>query len=158
MTPGESETGSEAIHRVLPTRSRADPEVTRTFAVQAARMLHDDRCDDVVVLDVRELSQVCDYLVVASGTSDRQMSSAADDVAETAEAMETPVLRRSQDPRATWIVLDSLDVVVHIFEPQMRAHYDLELLWGDAPHVEWRRPEEISRDRAGLGGDGATAK
>lgn len=158
MTPGEPDTGSETLHQVLPTRSRADPALTRTFAVQAARMLHDDRCEDVIVLDVRELSQVCDYLVLASGTSDRQISSAADDVAEMAEQMQTPVLRRNQDPRATWIVLDTLDVVVHVFEPQVRAHYDLELLWGDAPHVEWRRPEQITRDRAGLGGDNATAE
>src|SRR5690606_16108092 len=117
---------------------------------EAARLLHDDRCEDIVVLDVRELSQVCDYLVVAAGTSDRQMNSAADDVAEVAEELDTPVLRRSQDPRARWIVLDRMDVVVHIFEPQTRAHYDLELLWGDAPRVEWRRPEERSRDRAEL--------
>ena len=151
MVSPNRESSHDEAHQVLPTRSRSDPAATRSFAVEAARLLHDDRCEDIVVLDVRELSQVCDYLVVASGTSDRQMSSAADDVAEVAEALETPVLRRSQDPRATWIVLDSMDVVVHIFEPQTRAHYDLELLWGDAPHVEWRRPEERSRDRAGLG-------
>ena len=46
---------------------------------------------------------------------------------------------RDEDGRASWIVVDFVDVVVHLFEPAARAHYDLEMLWGDAPRVHWQR-------------------
>ncbi len=115
-------------------------------------MLSDDKCDEIVVLDVQGLSQVSDYLVIASGTSDRQMRSAGDNAAELAETLGYPVYRRSIDDRTTWVLLDCVDVVIHIFEPNTRAHYDLEMLWGDAPRLEWERPGHAhSRDMAGLG-------
>lgn len=142
-------------HQTFPTVSRQDPETILTFAIDAARLLADDKCEEVVLLDVRNLSQVCDYIVVASGTSDRQMASAAEDVKKMAEETGHAVFRSNRDARTAWVVLDCVDVVVHVFEPQMRAHYDIEMLWGDAPHVEWRRPDQQSRDRAGLGGGAA---
>ncbi|MBC7835318.1 MAG: ribosome silencing factor [Phycisphaerales bacterium] len=130
----------------------ADPVVTRVFAIDAARLLADDKCEDVVLLDVQGLSQICDYIVVATGTSDRQMRGSADDVKKLAETTDNGVFRHSVDERTTWYVLDCVHVVVHIFEPNARAHYDLELLWGDAPRVEWQRPGEKNRDLAGLHG------
>lgn len=127
-------------HQRFPTRSTSDPAKIREFAVEAARMLQDDKCDDILCLDVRELSQVSDYIVIATGSSDRQMQSAADDVKKLAVESGYGIFRRSDDERATWIVLDCVDVVVHIFEPNTRAHYDLEMLWGDAERVKWERP------------------
>ncbi len=152
MPETRHEPHQEYQHQTFPTVSRQDPEATRAFAIEAARLLADDKCEEVVLLDVRNLSQVCDYIVVASGTSDRQMGSAADDVRKMAEEQGHAVFRSNRDARTAWIVLDCVDVVVHVFEPQMRAHYDIEMLWGDAPHIEWRRPDQQSRDRAGLGG------
>lgn len=145
MHPGDVMTSKQRAqeteeHQRFPTRSVSDPAVTKAFAIEAARMLADDRCEDVLCLDVRSLSQVSDFIIVASGTSDRQMRSAGDDVAKLAQTSGYGVMRRSQDERATWIVLDCVDVVVHIFEPNTRAHYDLEMLWGDATHIDWRRP------------------
>ncbi len=142
--PPTAETPQEAVeaeteHRRFPTRSTSDPDAMRRFAIEAARMLADDRCEDVLCLDVRSLSQVSDYIVIASGTSDRQMRGAADDIERLADQHRFRVFRRSQDDRATWIVLDCVDIVVHIFEPNMRAHYDLEMLWGDAERVTWER-------------------
>ena len=49
-----------------------------------------------------------------------------------------------------WLVVDFGDVVVHLFEPNTRSHYDLEMMWGDAPRMEWERPDQIPRDRAKL--------
>ncbi|HPO92726.1 MAG TPA: ribosome silencing factor [Phycisphaerales bacterium] len=142
--PPTEETPQEAVeaeteHRRFPTRSTSDPDAMRRFAIEAARMLADDRCEDVLCLDVRSLSQVSDYIVIASGTSDRQMRGAADDIERLADQHQFRVFRRSQDDRATWIVLDCVDIVVHIFEPNTRAHYDLEMLWGDAERVTWER-------------------
>lgn len=117
---------------------RSDPEAVRAFAVEVARLLDDRHCEDVVVLDVRDLSQVCDYVLVATGTSDRQMKSIADEIADVGKAGGHAAFRTSVDPTATWIVVDFVDVVTHLFEPNQRAYYDIEALWSDAPRVSWK--------------------
>jgi len=145
-------TGTESREAPSPTPFERDPNLkAREAAVEIARVLHDDKCSDIVVLDVTGLSHVSDYLVIASGTSDRQMQSSGSDAGQIAAKHGYPSYRRSTDDRTTWVLIDCVDVVVHIFEPNTRAHYDLEMLWGDAPHIEWERPEQVSRDRAGLG-------
>jgi ribosome-associated protein len=132
----------------FPTRSTTPPEVVQGFAVEAARLLADDKCEDVVLLDVRELSQVADFIVIGSGTSDRQMKSVLTHVQELGGKMGFPSYRASTDDRATWLLADFVDVVVHVFEPNTRAHYDLEMLWGDAQRLEWQREEGAPRPGA----------
>lgn len=114
--------------------------VAERAAVAAARGLDEARCEDIAVIDVRRISQVTDFIVIGSGTSDRQMRTAADKAQESVEALGEQTFRSSRDPSSTWIVLDFVDVVVHIFEPAARAHYDLEMLWGDGPRIDWRPP------------------
>lgn len=126
-------------------------EPAHEFAVEAARLLADDRCTDVVLLDVRNLSQVTDFIVVGSGTSDRQMRSVLEHVEELGVGRGFAPWKRDTDTGGLWLLLDCVDVVVHLFEPNTRAHYDLEMMWGDAPRLEWQRPDQATRDRAGLG-------
>ncbi len=116
----------------------------------AARLCRDDHCEDVMVLDVRALSSVADYIVIASGTSDRQMRSVLRHAEELGQSVGSPAFKTSSDDRATWLIADFVDVVVHLFEPSTRSHYDLEMLWGDAPRVAWERADQMERDRAGL--------
>ena len=106
------------------------------FAVEAGRLLQDRHCEDVVLLDVTGLSQVCDYVLIATGTSDRQMKSVAVEVKNLGEEMQLPAFRKNIDSGATWIVVDFVTVVLHMFEPQRRAYYDLEDLWSDAKCVQ----------------------
>jgi ribosome-associated protein len=138
----------------IPPRSfkKSDPAQVLEFAVDAARLLFDDKCEDVVLLDVRSKSMVCDYILIGSGTSDRQMSSVLDHVKELGKARDFTAFHTNTDERSTWLLADLVDVVVHLFEPNTRAHYDLEMLWGDAPRLEWERPDQRRRDRAGLSG------
>lgn len=110
------------------------------FAVEAARLLLDDKCTDIVVLDVAKLTSVSRFIVIGTGTSDRQMRSVLDDVADLGRNSGHTVARKSVDERATWVLADFVDVVVHLFEPNTRAYYDLEMMWGDAPRVAWERP------------------
>jgi ribosome-associated protein len=117
----------------------ASREAARRFAIEAARTLSDDHCEDVVVLELNDLSPLSDFIVIASGTSDRQMRGSADDVEKVGAKMGYSALRRSVDERTTWLLVDFADVVVHVFEPNTRAFYDLEMLWGDAPRVAWER-------------------
>jgi len=121
------------------------------FAIEAARLLADYQCSDVTVLDIHGRNQVMDFLVIGSGTSATQMRSVLEYVEKLGEKQGFAAYRSSRDERGLWLVLDCVDVVVHLFEPNTRAHYDLEMMWGDAPRVEWERPDQKPRDRAGLG-------
>ena len=115
------------------TTNRSD---SAEFAVESGRLLIDRHCEDVLLLDVKGLSQVCDYVLIATGTSDRQMKSVADEVADLGEERSFSAFRKSVDTDATWIVVDFITVVLHLFEPQRRTYYDLEDLWSDARRVE----------------------
>jgi ribosome-associated protein len=106
------------------------------LALTVARVVEDTRGSDIVVLDLRKLTDVFDYFVIASGSSRRQMHAMADEVKHT--------IRRelADEPRGVqgyddshWIVMDYGDVVVHLFDAESRAYWDLENLWGDASRV-----------------------
>jgi ribosome-associated protein len=104
----------------------------RAFALAAAELADGRHCTDIVVLDLRGKSPVTDYFVVATGTSNRQMRSVADEVCEAAGGYGLKRFGRAGYEQARWILLDFVDVVVHIFDNEYRSYYDLELLWGAA--------------------------
>jgi len=120
-------------------RQTKTKDVARKLAVEAARLAHHGNCTDVVVLDLRKISPVTDYFVIATGTSDRQMRSVADDISEHGQSVGQNVWHVAGAETAEWILLDFVDVVVHLFDRQHREYYDLELIWGEAPKVRWRR-------------------
>jgi ribosome-associated protein len=132
------------------TTPPAPTDAPRAYAIDAARLLADYDCADVVVLDVRALQDVQDYIVIGSGTSATQMRSLLGHVEDLGRRIGYPAFRVSRDERGLWLLLDCVDVVVHLFEPSTRAHYDLEMMWGDAPRVAWERPDQVRRDRAGV--------
>jgi ribosome-associated protein len=123
------------------SRSTSDPETTRAFAIELARTISDSKCSDVVLLDVRGRSQVCDYIIIGSGTSQRQMRAAAQDAEDVGKARGQHPFRTSADEGSTWIVVDFVEIVIHLFEPDQRLYYDIELLHADGKRVDWRRPE-----------------
>ena len=91
------------------------------------------------MLDLRGISPVTDYFVIATGTSDRQMRSVTQDIAEHGKSIGQKPWHVTGDETAEWIVMDFVDVVVHLFDQAHRHYYDLELIWGEAPRVDWRR-------------------
>jgi len=109
----------------------------RDFAVEAARIAHERHCTDITVLDLCGESPATDYFVIATGTSDRQMRSVANDICVAARQGGLERFGRAGYDQARWILLDYVDVVVHLFEGEYRQYYDLELLWGDADRVDW---------------------
>ncbi len=111
----------------------------RSFVIEAARLISDLHCEQVVVYDVRGISDLTDYIVIASGTSDRQIKGVASQVCDLAHSTGLERFGSERDADSTWLVLDFVDSIIHLFEPATRAHYDLEMLWGDAPQVIWQR-------------------
>jgi len=109
------------------------------FAIELARLASDNKCDDVTVMDLRGRSSVTDFFVICSGSSDRQMRSTADVMEAHAKKLGERVYGVCGYQTAQWILVDFVDVVVHIFAAEQRQYYDLELLWGDAPRLSWAR-------------------
>jgi len=125
-----SNEGIRAARRIAEAKARE-------LAVRTAAIADADKCSDVVVLDLRGLSPICDYYVIATGTSDRQMRAVSDNIEEMGRGLGEKPFRVTGRNEGTWIVVDYVDVVVHLFDAEHRRYYDLELLWGDAPKVDW---------------------
>jgi ribosome-associated protein len=113
---------------------------SRKLALLCREMADNKKAEDIVILDVRELSSVTDYFVIAGGTSEPHLRAIVDEI--------TDRLREDHDVRpnaidgtlkAAWVVLDYFDVIVHVMRQDVRERYDLETLWGDAPRVKARK-------------------
>lgn len=109
------------------TLSNLDPTV-RT-AVEAAR---NKKAEQILVLDLRGLASFTDYFLICSGASNRQLKTIADEVEEKLRTLKRKPSHVEGYPKGEWILMDYVDLIVHIFTPPSRAHYDLERLWGDA--------------------------
>lgn len=113
-------------------------ETARQFAIQSARLAANTNCQNVVVLDVSAVSPVTDFLVLATGTSPRQMQTVCDEVEEAGEEQDFKAFSRVGDDSSSWTCIDFVHVVLHVFSQDARGYYDLDGLWGDAKPVEWR--------------------
>lgn len=91
--------------------------------------LADLKARDVKVLDVRKLTSIADYMIVASGTSDRHVKSIADRLVQRASEAGCPPLGVEGAGTGEWVLVDLADVVVHIMQPRAREFYKLESLW-----------------------------
>jgi ribosome-associated protein len=116
----------------------------RKLALLCRELADNKKAENIVILDVRDLSSVTDYFVIASGTSEPHLRAILDEIVD--RVREKCDLR----PRAidgtlqtAWVVLDYFDVIVHLMRQDVRERYDLESLWGDAPKLKARK--KVSR-------------
>ena len=107
-----------------------DPEATARRAAAAAL---EKKAVDVVLIDLRKQSSYADFLVVCSGTNDRQLEAIAEGVDKALRESGERPLGTEGARGGRWVLLDFGDVVVHVFSEDERAYYDLEGLWSDAP-------------------------
>jgi len=112
---------------------------SRERAISCALFALDKKALNVKVLEIKRLSSIADYLVLASGTSDKQTQAIAESVKtglkQFGKALDVEGLREGN-----WVVIDYGDVIVHVFRDEMRRYYNLDELWNAAPHLEI--PEE----------------
>ena len=101
--------------------------------VQAAA---DKQAFDILVLDLRERSDLTDYFVICSGNSRMQVQAIADSVLDRVYESHYTLSSVEGYTAGSWIVLDLIDVVAHVFQKDIRIQYDLERLWGDVPVIE----------------------
>ncbi len=110
---------------------------TRAAALAAAAAIDDKKGLDIVLLDVSNLLVITDVFVIASGTSRRQVLSLAEETELRLKSIDRRPLRREGVEDGQWVLLDYGDVVVHLFDEDTRAYYELERLWGNAPRIQY---------------------
>ena len=123
---------------------------SRKLALRCRELADNKKAEDVVVLDVRKVSSITDYFVIATGTGEPHLRAIVDEITENLEN-EHDLRPRARDGslETAWVVLDYFDVIVHVMRADVRGHYKLEDLWGDAPKVRTRKKKAPSGDGAG---------
>ena len=121
-----------------PARVKPSVDALRARVEKVRAILDSKKGENVVVLCVKDVSSITDYLVLCSGLNNPHLRALADEVAKQLRLETPPVAahRRAGSVESEWLVLDYFDFVVHLFTPQMRSYYALEQLWKDAPVVK----------------------
>jgi len=109
-------------------------------AIKCAAFALDKKALNVKILEIKKISSIADYLVLASGRSDRQVSAIAESVKVGLKPFDRPIDSEGIE-EGRWAVIDYGDIIVHIFQEEVRAIYNLEELWERAPQKEI--PEEF---------------
>jgi ribosome-associated protein len=113
------------------------------FAQRAAQVAADNKAQDVVLLDLRGVTDMTDFFLIASGTSDTHVRAVGEHIMAELKKEGFPVHHVEGLEKGRWVLLDFVDFVVHVFHPTLRNFYQLERLWADA--------QEVRLERAGVG-------
>mgnify|MGYP006178383521 CR=1 FL=1 len=105
------------------------------LVLEAAEAASAKKAERIVILDVSGLLKITDYFLICSGNTDRQVRTIADEVERQLAAHKVKPYRREGQREGTWILLDYVDFVVHVFRKEERDYYELERLWSDAPKI-----------------------
>ncbi len=108
----------------------------RELALKVAKFLIEKKAKDVVVIDVTEKSAFADYLVIASGGSERQVGTLSSEVGD--QLVDEGILPKNTegDKNSGWVLVDFGDIIVNIFDIEQRSRYNLEKIWGDGTFLE----------------------
>lgn len=115
----------------------------------AVAALEEVKAQDIQVLDVRKMTSMCDSMIIASAQSTRQVKALADNVRDRMKEAGATIIGVEGEQASEWVLVDCGDIVVHVMQPAVRAHYKLEELW--------TAPLARSRARAAAAPEGAPA-
>jgi ribosome-associated protein len=119
---------------------------SKKLALLCRKLAENKKAENIVILDVRKLSSVTDYFVIASGSTEPHLRAIVNEITDTLwEDFQVRPRRVEGGAGAAWQVLDFFDVIVHVMRDEVREKYNLESLWGDAPRTSAKR----GRKRAG---------
>lgn len=117
---------------------------SRDRALAAAQAAATKKGVDIVILDVSELIGITDYFVIASGNTERQVRTIVEEVEKRLREEGVKPYRREGEREQRWVLIDYLDVVVHVFHQEDRDFYNLERLWSDAPVIPFEDEEPLA--------------
>jgi len=115
------------------------PQRNLQVALAAAQVAHDNRGQNIVLLDLREMTAVFDFFLLVTGSSARQLHAIADEIEHTlADQFGDKLMGMEGYAAGTWILQDYGDIVIHVFDDKAREYYALEQLWTGAKRIEWQ--------------------
>ncbi|HEX9653614.1 MAG TPA: ribosome silencing factor [bacterium] len=109
---------------------------SKRLARKIAHLSLEKKAEEVLILDLRPLTTMTDYFVICTGTSNTQVKAISDHISESLRTEKIRPLHIEGETAQEWILLDYVNVVVHVFQPEKREFYALERLWGDAKTEE----------------------
>ncbi len=118
----EIEPGTPGVPAVRP------PEAEGLLTLVQAQ-LDDDKSEEIVAIDLRGKTAIADFMVIASGRSQRHVGAIADHLIEALKASGVRGVRVEGQPACDWVLIDAGDVIVHVFQPEVRAFYNIEKMW-----------------------------
>jgi ribosome-associated protein len=121
---------------------------SKKLALLCRKLADDKKAENIVVLDVRKISSVTDYFVLASGSSEPHLRAIVDEITDRLRE-DHDIVPSGKDGtiNTAWVVLDYFDVMVHIMRSDVREHYNLEGLWNDAPRVKPRATKKATKKK-----------
>ena len=120
---------------------------SKKLALLCREFADNRKAEDIVVLDVRDLSSVTDYFVIATGTSEPHLRAIVEEITgKLRDEHDIRPVRTDGSTQGAWIALDFFDVIVHIMRTDARERYDLEGLWGDAKRIKPRKPKAAAKE------------
>ena len=121
-------------HAILKTYHKGleSPEQLKALIEES---LDADKAEDITTIDLKGQTPIADYMVVASGTSSRQVGALAERLQERLKALGVQDIRIEGKDQCNWVILDAGDVIVHLFRPEVREFYNIEKMWHPHPHV-----------------------
>lgn len=108
---------------------------SKEMTALAIKALEEKKAEDIQVIDISEISAIADYFIISNGTNRSQIQALADSVEEKLGRAGAPCRQIEGYDTANWILMDFLDIVVHIFDRDNRTFYDLERIWRDGKQV-----------------------
>ena len=115
------------------------PVTSLQLAKAIANFAADKKAEDITVLDMRKVANFCDFFVLCTGTSSRQVRAIADGIDDGFQEYGIKIRYKHGLSDGHWVILDIGDVVTHIFDSDTREFYGLEYLWQDAKRVNWEK-------------------
>ena len=134
LPKGSKTTGSKAAHKTSTQAAalKAQPDADKTLNMILSR-LDDMKAEETITIDLRGKSSFSDYMIVTSGRVNRHVGAIAENVAKGLKETGVKSLHIEGLPNCDWVLIDSGDVIVHIFRPEVREFYNLERLWTQGP-------------------------
>ncbi|MHC5035497.1 MAG: ribosome silencing factor [Planctomycetota bacterium] len=121
------------------------------IACTCAHLADERKAEQIVVLEVGQLAFFTDYFVIATGRNERQIQAIAQEIESRMKSLGWEVIGVEGEAASGWVLVDLGDAVVHLFDPEARGIYDLELLWGAAPRTDWEKISPQSLPAPGRG-------
>lgn len=115
--------------REIITRNRVARNTIPSLRDTILKTLEEHKAEDIVVIDLAGKSDMADYMIIASGRSNRHVGAVADHLLQTLKDKGLGPFQAEGAPECDWVLVDALDIVVHIFRPEVRSFYNLEKMW-----------------------------